>query len=133
MDAIIMRVTKGTNEMVFSGANRPLYFYSKEGPQDYKATIYSIGGAFPNEVKGFSDMTIHVEPGDCAYMFSDGFGDQFGGEKNKRYSTKRMKSFMEGLSKYEIDEQYVRIDKEFEDWKGDYEQMDDICVIGIRF
>lgn len=133
MDAIIMRVTKGTNEMVFSGANRPLYFYSKEGPQDFKATIYSIGGAFPNEVKGFSDMTIHVEPGDCAYMFSDGFGDQFGGEKNKRYSTKRMKSFMEELSKHEIDEQYVQIDREFEDWKGDYEQMDDICVIGIKF
>lgn len=133
MDAIIMRVTKGSNEMIFSGANRPLYFYSKQGPQDFKATIYSIGGAFPNEVKGFSDMTIQVEPGDCAYMFSDGFGDQFGGEKNKRYSTKRMKSFMEELSKYEIDEQYGRIDKEFEDWKGDYEQMDDICVIGIKF
>jgi ligand-binding sensor domain-containing protein/serine phosphatase RsbU (regulator of sigma subunit) len=133
MDAIVMRVDKVTNEVMFSGANRPLYYYSKEGPQDFKATIYSIGGAFPNEVKGFVDMTLKVEKGDCAYMFSDGFGDQFGGEKNKRYSTKRMRAFMEELSKYEIAEQYDRIDKEFMDWMGEYEQMDDICVIGIRF
>lgn len=133
MDAIIMRVSKHSNEVVFAGANRPLYFYSKQGPQDFKATIYSIGGTFPNEVKGFADTTLYVEKGDCAYMFSDGFGDQFGGEKNKRYSTKRMKSFMEELSQYPINEQYERIDKEFTDWMGDLEQMDDICVIGVKF
>lgn len=133
MDAIVMRVDKRSKEVIFAGANRPLYFYSKQGPQDFKATIYSIGGAFPNEVKGFVDTVLTVEKGDCAYMFSDGFGDQFGGDKNKRYSTKRMRTFMEGLSQYEIAEQYERIDKEFMDWMGDYEQMDDICVIGIRF
>ncbi len=133
MDAIVMRVNKKTSEVMFSGANRPLYFYSKAGARDFKATIYSIGGAFPNEVKGFVDTTLTVEKGDCAYMFSDGFGDQFGGEKNKRYSTKRMKVFMEELSKYNINEQHEKIEKEFIDWRGTYEQMDDICVIGIKF
>lgn len=78
---------------MFSGANRPIYYYGKEGPKDFKATIYSIGGSFPNEVKGFTDTIIRPEKGDGAYMFSDGFGDQFGGERNKRYSTKRMKTF----------------------------------------
>jgi ligand-binding sensor domain-containing protein/serine phosphatase RsbU (regulator of sigma subunit) len=133
MDAIVIRVEKGSGDLLFSGANRPLYFYSKEGPQDFKAPIYSIGGTFPNEVKGFTDTLLKPETGDCCYMFSDGFGDQFGGEKNKRYSTKRMKAYLGEIYTQGIPAQYEAIDKEFEDWKGDYEQMDDICVIGIKF
>jgi ligand-binding sensor domain-containing protein/serine phosphatase RsbU (regulator of sigma subunit) len=133
MDAIVMRVEKANGDLLFSGANRPLYFYSKEGPQDFKAPIYSIGGTFPNEVKGFTDTLLKPQAGDCAYMFSDGFGDQFGGEKNKRYSTKRMKAYLGEIYTQAIPAQYEAIDKEFEDWKGDYEQMDDICVIGIKF
>jgi ligand-binding sensor domain-containing protein/serine phosphatase RsbU (regulator of sigma subunit) len=133
MDAIVMRVDKRGGEMMFSGANRPLYYYTKEGAQDFKAPIYSIGGTFPNDVKGFMDTILHPQTGDCAYMFSDGFGDQFGGEKNKRYSTKRMKAYLGEIYSQPIDVQYQSIDKEFEDWKGGYEQMDDICVIGIKF
>lgn len=134
MDAIVMRITKDKKEIMFSGANRPIYYYSKEeGPKDYKATIYSIGGSFPNEVKGFTDTIINPKAGDGAYMFSDGFGDQFGGDKNKRYSTKRMKSFFGEIYESDIDTQYELIDKEFTTWMGEYEQMDDICVIGIKF
>jgi len=133
MDAIVVRVDKGSGDLLFSGANRPLYFYSAEGPQDFKAPIYSIGGTFPNEVKGFTDTLLKPKKGDCAYMFSDGFGDQFGGDKNKRYSTKRMKAYFGEIYTQTIPAQYEAIDNEFETWKGDYEQMDDICVIGIKF
>lgn len=133
MDAMVLRINKDSSEFMFSGANRPLYYYSKEGPQDIKAPIYSIGGTFPNDVKGFTDNVIKPEKGDCAYFFSDGFGDQFGGEKNKRYSTKRMKAFFGEIYPQPIAEQYESTVKEFETWMGDYEQMDDICVIGIKF
>ena len=134
MDAMVLRISKSTGELIFSGANRPLYYYSEvTGPQDIKAPIYSIGGTFPNEVKGFTDNIIKPEKGDCAYFFSDGFGDQFGGEKNKRYSTKRMKAFFGQIYTNAIKDQHEMTAKEFETWMGDYEQMDDICVIGIKF
>lgn len=133
MDAIVMRVSKDKREIMFSGANRPVYYYSKEGPKDFKATIYSIGGSFSNDMKGFTDTVLHPEEGDGAYMFSDGFGDQFGGDKNKRYSTKRMKGFFGEIYQQDIDKQFELIDKEFTEWMGGYEQMDDICVIGIKF
>ncbi len=134
MDAMVLRINKDSSEFIFSGANRPLYYYSEStGPQDIKAPIYSIGGTFPNEVKGFTDNVIKPQKGDCAYFFSDGFGDQFGGEKNKRYSTKRMKAFFGEIYPQPIQEQYESTVKEFETWMGDYEQMDDICVIGIKF
>jgi len=133
MDAMVLRINKDRSEFLFSGANRPLYYYSKQGPQDIKAPIYSIGGTFPNDVKGFTDNVMKPEKGDCAYFFSDGFGDQFGGEKNKRYSTKRMKAFFGDIYQQPIEQQYESTVKEFETWMGDYEQMDDICVIGIKF
>ena len=134
MDAMIIRVDKQKKELMFSGANRPLYFYAATGEFiDYKSPIYSVGGAFTNEVKGFHDTTIQINKGDCLYMFSDGYGDQFGGPKQKRYSTKRMKAFLQEVSKHSTDRQLELVDQEFETWKGEEEQMDDICVVGIRF
>ncbi len=134
MDALILRIDKHKTELMFAGANRPLYYFPLEGEFiDYKAPIYSVGGAFTNEVKGFHDTTIAIKKGDTAYMFSDGFGDQFGGPRNKRYSTKRMKSFFGTIYRLSADEQSKLVDQEFETWKGEEEQMDDICVVGIKF
>ncbi len=134
MDALILRYDKTTKELMFSGANRPLYYYPVNGdPQDFKAPIYSVGGAFSNELKGYYDTTLSVSEGDCAYLFSDGFGDQFGGPRNKRYSTKRMKAYFNEIRNLSTEEQLQNIDNEFETWKGNEEQMDDICVIGIKF
>jgi ligand-binding sensor domain-containing protein/serine phosphatase RsbU (regulator of sigma subunit) len=134
MDAIILRIDKQKTELLFAGANRPLYYYPAEGEFiDYKSPIYSVGGAFGNEVKGFHDSRIEIKKGDAAYMFSDGFGDQFGGPKSKRYSTKRMKSFFASISQLDSKEQFIRVDQEFETWKGEEEQMDDICVVGVKF
>ncbi len=134
MDAIILRIDKSSNELVFAGANRPLYFYpDNEDVQEYKSPIYSVGGVFTNEVKGYFDATVKTKEGDAAYIFSDGFGDQFGGPKGKRYSTRRMKNFFGIICSLPTQEQFEMVQAEFESWKGTEEQMDDICVIGIKF
>jgi len=134
MDAIILRIDKNSQELLFAGANRPLYYYPKNGEvQDFKSPIYSVGGAFTNEVKGYKNDSLQVSNGDCAYIFSDGFGDQFGGPRNKRYSTKRMKNYFSVICALPMNEQLEMIESEFDTWKGNEEQMDDICVIGIKF
>ena len=101
MDMIMCRISKNTNEIVFSGANRPIYYYSKkDGLKEIKSPVFSIGGFFASDQKEFSDSTLTFEKGDCVYMFSDGYGDQFGGEKYKRFSTRRMKLIFEDIKNY---------------------------------
>ena len=67
------------------------------------------------------------------YIFSDGIIDQFGGESGKKYLTKRFKQLLFEINPLSMREQKDIIKKDFDDWRGDYDQVDDILVIGIRF
>ena len=66
------------------------------------------------------------------YVYSDGYQDQFGGPKGKKYMVKKFKTFLTEISNLPIEEQRVKIQEEFHDWKTNHEQVDDICVMGIR-
>ena len=66
------------------------------------------------------------------YLFSDGFNDQFGWEKGKKYISKKFYKFLLSISQETIENQSILIENEFERWKGNYEQIDDVCVMGLR-
>jgi len=66
------------------------------------------------------------------YLFSDGFQEQFGGRHDEKYMSRRFRSFLHSISYMPIDLQSKKIEQEFEDWKGQEEQTDDVLVIGIR-
>lgn len=66
------------------------------------------------------------------YIFSDGYVDQFGGEKGKKFTTKRWKDTLASIASLPVDEQYNRVRNTFESWKAHYEQVDDILVIGVK-
>ncbi|MCU0391799.1 MAG: serine/threonine protein phosphatase, partial [Thermoflexibacter sp.] len=66
------------------------------------------------------------------YIFSDGFQDQFGGRHNEKYMSKRFRNFLHSISYMPIDLQVKRLEDEFEQWKGQGEQTDDVLVIGIK-
>lgn len=132
MDMMLCRISKNKNEIVFSGANRPIYYFSKKGFEEIKSPVFSIGGFFASDAKEFFDTTYNFEKGDCFYMFSDGYGDQFGGEKYKRYSTRRMKDLFEKIKNEPSETQKVVLSEEFDKWKGTHEQIDDVLVIGIK-
>jgi serine phosphatase RsbU (regulator of sigma subunit) len=66
-------------------------------------------------------------------MFSDGFEDQFGGEKGKKYKSSRFREFLQSVHTNEMPKQKILLEKEFSEWKGKHEQLDDVLVIGIRF
>lgn len=114
----------------FSGAYNPLYLYRNNELLETKATRNPIG-VYIKE-KPFEQTQIELQKGDVLYMFSDGFPDQFGGEKEKKYSTKRFKQLLVDIHTQPMADQKEFLNKEILDWRGEVEQIDDVIILGIR-
>jgi serine phosphatase RsbU (regulator of sigma subunit) len=80
----------------------------------------------------FTNKKYSYKEGDCLYLFSDGLADQFGGAQGKKYKIKQLKDLLLKVSRYDMDFQMLSISEDFENWKGQHEQVDDILVIGIK-
>lgn len=149
MDAVIAILNKNTRELHFSGANNPLYIirnkalangnemeqYSSVDNDDYqlfelKGDKQPIGVHW--EETDFRTHSIKLQEQDTFYMFSDGFIDQFGGENRKKYKALNFKKLLLSVQEEAMDRQKQTIEKTFDNWRGDYEQIDDVSVIGIR-
>jgi len=115
----------------FSGANLPLYILRKGDLTEVKGSKQPIGFQ-PLEDKPFVQEEMSLESGDHIYMFSDGYADQFGGPKGKKYKYKTFRDKLSDISNLSFTQQRKIIDEEFEVWKGDLEQLDDVCVLGVR-
>ncbi len=89
-------------------------------------------GIYIKELTPFTNNEIQVQPGDIIYIFSDGYVDQFGGEKGKKFKSKSFKELLFSIHNKTMEEQKIFLDKTIEDWRGNLEQVDDILVIGIR-
>ncbi|HAA20899.1 MAG TPA: hypothetical protein DCP28_19865, partial [Cytophagales bacterium] len=88
-------------------------------------------GKFPTQ-KPFETRTVHLHPGDMLYLFTDGFSDQFGGQKNRKYNSARFRELLFSLHTLPPTLQLNGLKKEFMDWKGDFMQIDDVCVLGFK-
>lgn len=133
MDITILKVDETKQQVTFSGANNPL-IYVKDGEiKRQRGSRSSIGGSSITGKKKFVNHYYDVTPGDCYYIFSDGFQDQFGGPENKKYMSGLFRSFLHEICKLPVDQQYDRLYREFYDWKGRYNQTDDVLVIGLCF
>ena len=80
----------------------------------------------------FNQYEIELQKGDLIYSFTDGFPDQFGGPKGKKYKYTQLKELLLSISGLDLEEQLLRLKSEFHNWKGDLEQVDDVCVMGVR-
>lgn len=138
---------EGENAIIqYSGANNPIWIVTKrkdigiegslnidEGDfclHEIKATKQPVGQYA--ERKPFNTVEIKLQKGEIFYLFTDGFADQFGGEKEKKYKYKPFKRFFISISQDSMSNQAKELDEEFNEWKRDYEQVDDVCVIGVR-
>lgn len=117
-------------DIQYAGANNPLWLIRGGELTAYKADKQPIG-KYPDSL-AFTNHKIKAQKGDVLYLFSDGFADQFGGEKGKKYMSARFKRFLLSIHQLPMWEQQHKIKEEFEAWKGIQEQLDDICVIGIQ-
>ena len=132
MDIALCAFDKNRNMLMFSGANRPLIRISDGEIMEYKATKHSIGGNIDRTEKIYTTVEIEYRSGDIFYLFTDGFADQFGGPKGKKFKQKNLKELLLSISKLTLQEQSLIIQNKFSEWRGDLEQVDDVCVIGIK-
>jgi serine phosphatase RsbU (regulator of sigma subunit) len=133
MDAAMCVVDYKTRTIQFAGAYNPLYII-RSGSQEIeqiKGDKFPIG-PFIGGIQKFENHTIQLESGDTVYVFSDGYADQFGGEKGKKFRYKNFRELLLGMQDKEMYEQKELLDKTIESWRGELEQVDDILVIGIR-
>jgi serine phosphatase RsbU (regulator of sigma subunit) len=131
MDICLVRINKSNRlQIQYSGANRPLVVINNGELKEYVPDKQPIGyyeGATP-----FNAQDIEIGEGSYLYLFTDGYADQFGGEKNKKLGTKRWKEMLLELAKKPTEEQFEYLRDFFQKWKGDNFQTDDVTVIGIR-
>jgi len=114
----------------YAGANNPLWIARDGTIIETKANKQPIG-KFENK-EPYTTHTFELLKGDSIYIFSDGYVDQFGGDKGKKIKARTFKELLLSVQDKKMEEQKLVIDEVFETWKGDLEQIDDVCVIGVR-
>jgi serine phosphatase RsbU (regulator of sigma subunit) len=117
--------------MQFAGAHRPLLLIRNGELIEYKPSKHSIGGYISGN-KIFEDNTIKVEKGDCIYVLTDGYSDQFGGQNGKKFKFKKLQKLIQSIAHMSMNEQHDLLEEAFISWRGRHEQVDDVCVIGVK-
>jgi len=117
--------------LLFSGANRPLIHVRNKTLTIYKGAKFVLGNPLRRK-EYVKNIDINIQKDDMLFMFSDGFADQFGGEKNTKFSTSRLLALIQDISELTINEQYEQLKSTFLNWKGDTHQIDDVLLLGIR-
>ncbi|MBI2259657.1 MAG: SpoIIE family protein phosphatase [Flavobacteriia bacterium] len=132
MDVALVSINKKTGQILYSGANNPLYWFHKNELIEIKADKFPVGAFINEDVQHFTTKEIPAQFGDTLYLFSDGFADQFGGPLGKKYKYKQLKEKFFEILQEPMEEQKIKLEIEFRSWKGEYEQTDDVLIIGIQ-
>ncbi len=131
MDISLCVWNKADNSLEFAGANNPLWILRGEELIEYKADKMPIGAYLETEIP-FRSTSISLQKGDTIYLSTDGYADQFGGDKGKKLKYKPFMDLLIRVSRDAMAVQKAALDKAFEEWRAQYEQVDDVSIIGIR-
>lgn len=130
MDITLCSLNFRTMNLEYAGANNPLYVISNNEINEFKATKQPIG-RFESRIP-FNNHVIKLNKGDAIYLFSDGIADQFGGPEGKKFKYKRLKELLLANYTKPHSEQKNSVIMAFSAWKGSNEQIDDVCLMGIK-
>ena len=130
MDLALCKLNLKRKKLAYAGANNALWIIRDSELLETKADKQPIGQY--DYRKPYSNHEIQLKENDSIYIFSDGFADQFGGEKGKKYKSKKMKQFLLSIQNYPMSEQKEILNNEFANWKGNIAQIDDVCIIGVK-
>ena len=131
MDMTLCALNYKTLELQFAGAFNPLYIVRNNELLQFKADKFPIG-MFIGEKQHFTNNSVQLQNGDNVYIFSDGYADQFGGPKGKKFMAGNFRELLKEMSKLPIENQSINLNQTIEEWRGNLEQVDDILVIGIK-
>ncbi|MEN8156454.1 MAG: SpoIIE family protein phosphatase [Bacteroidota bacterium] len=149
IDMAIAIIDLEKKELQFAGANRPLYLFRKRGQSagaerlPYLSTendgyeLYTIKGdkqpiGVHWEETEFTNHLIKLQKGDSLYIFTDGFADQYGGRKRKKFKSPNFKKLLLSVQAESMENQKKLIEEAFDKWRGSHDQIDDVCVMGVR-
>lgn len=134
MDISLVALHRTPNSELYtvkwSGANNPLWYLQNNEPKEITGDKQPVGKA--DNPHPFKTHSVQLSKGDAIYIFTDGYADQFGGLKGKKLKYKNFRNTILKNVSFEINTQRRNIEQAFIEWKGDHEQVDDVCVIGVR-
>lgn len=137
MEIMVCVIDLDSLEMKFAGAGMPLLRLPKEGEMEiFKSPRLMIGGVEGDDEKEVEEQfkleTLQLDEGDKIFLASDGFQDQFGGPDDKRYMGRNMRKFLEKTRELKMKDAGTKVEEEFDRWKGEQDQTDDVLVIGVE-
>jgi serine phosphatase RsbU (regulator of sigma subunit) len=134
MDIALCVFDKKSKVLSFAGAFNPMYIIRDNKLIEFKGNRFSIGldeTESNDQIFDTHEVTIH--PNDVIYIFTDGYADQFGGTAGKKFKYRRFRHLLLSIHKLPFDQQANQLDQSLKNWKGNYDQVDDILVIGADF
>ena len=133
MDIALCKINTNTRVVEYAGAHRPLYIMKGGVMDEVKGNKFPIGGGIFKNQTNFTNTRIELTEGDSIYFSSDGFPDQFGGPEGRKFGPKRTREIIENVHKLPMTEAMNTFDTEWESWRGEHKQTDDVLLIGIKF
>jgi serine phosphatase RsbU (regulator of sigma subunit) len=130
MDISFLVKNLKTNEYSWAGANNPFWYLQNGEVKEITANKQPIG--LSENPRPFKTHVLPLTKEDTVYLITDGYADQFGGPKGKKFKYKHLKENLIAIQNKSSEEQKEILNKTFENWKGNLEQVDDVCLIGIR-
>ena len=132
MDITLCSFDKETYELEFAAAFNPLFLVREGEIFEIKGNKFPIGIFLEKETKKFTNHKLQLETGDVVYIFSDGYSDQFGGSKGKKFMQSQFRNLLLDIHRKPMPEQKRILDQSLEHWRGEEDQVDDILVMGMR-
>jgi PAS domain S-box-containing protein len=129
MDISLFSVDLKTNKLQYAGANNSLFIVRNKELLELTATKSGIGA---KALQSYKNNNYQLEKGDMVYAFTDGYADQFGGEKGKKFMYRHFKNLLISCSEKSAAEQKKIFSETIQTWMGDHEQVDDMCIVGVR-
>lgn len=133
IDIALCSLDRNNQTLKFAGAKRKILHVSNGTFNMYNGSNYPIGGWQIENKRNFNHLDIKVSKGDMIYLGSDGYQDQIGGDKNKKFGSKQLHQELLTISELNGKEQLSHLKNVFLKWKKNADQLDDICIMGIRF
>jgi PAS domain S-box-containing protein len=133
MDIALCKINVAASEVEYAGAHRPLYIMKNGVMQEIKGNKFPIGGGIFKNQTNFTNTKVKMGKGDSIYFSSDGFPDQFGGPEGRKFGPKKTREIIERIHALPMKDAVHTFDQEWENWRGETKQTDDVLLIGIKF
>ena len=131
MDAALIAWDKNNSLQIAAGYN-PVFIIRKDDIQEIEPDRQPVG-FLTGKQKDFTHHEVKLEKGDSVYLFSDGYIDQFGGPRGKKFMMRNFKKLLLSIQDKAMNEQKTILENTINEWRGDDEQIDDILVMGVQF